>query len=82
MDSQWIPRRLDLLRGNPFQYSEHSVSVISATEAFQTGIGARDGQRCVVCGASSRQSLEHAHIIPKVEYDTVRYALLYYYIRN
>lgn len=46
------------------------------TEPFETGIQSRDGHLCVVCGAPE-PLLHYCHIIPKVEHDTVRYALSY-----
>jgi hypothetical protein len=73
----WIPTPFNLLDGNPFEYSEHAISSISSTEAFQTGIEKRDIERCVVCGQSEPVLLNHAHIIPKIEKNTVRYTLLF-----
>jgi hypothetical protein len=32
--SEWIPAPLNLLDGNPFEYSEHAISSVSGTEAF------------------------------------------------
>ena len=47
-------------------------------EAFETGIGAhRDVKQCVICGEPDRVALQYTHIIPKVETDTVRDALLF-----
>ena len=80
--SEWIPAAFNLLDGNPFEYSEHTISSISGTEAFRTGIDARDGDSCIICGISGRGALNYCHIIPKVEADTVRYELLFYRIRN
>ena len=68
----------DLTSGNPFTYEARAISVISGTEAFKRGINTRDKKRCVVCGERGRAVLEHAHIVPKVEEETVRspYSLL------
>ena len=63
--------------GPPFDYSDHAISSISGTEACEKGIKLRDANSCVVCGESERQSLNYCYIIPKVEDDTVRYALLF-----
>jgi hypothetical protein len=72
MTETWTPIAFHLVDGNPFTYSERAISVISGTEAFNTGINRRDDKRCIVCGLDSRVLLEHAHIIPKVEIETVR----------
>ena len=68
----WIPTAYDLRQGCPFTYSERAISLISGTEAFNTGINTRDARHCIICGTSIRCLLEHAHTVPKVEYDTVR----------
>jgi len=68
--THWVPTPHDLLAGNPFPYSSRAISVISATEAFNTGIDHRDQGRCVVCG--DKLSIEHCHIIPKTDLKTVR----------
>ena len=81
-ESEWIPEPFNLLEGNPFEYSEHAISSISGTEAFETAIKTRDRNSCVVCGHSQRRALNYCHIIPKVEDDTVRYELLFYHIRT
>jgi len=81
-DLEWIPAPFNLLDGNPFEYSEHAISSISGTEAFRTGIEARDGNSCIVCGVGGRGALNDCHIIPQIEDDTVRYELLFYHIRN
>jgi hypothetical protein len=60
---------IDLRLGNPFPYPGHSISEISHTTAFTTGINARDKKRCIVCGA--RRPLGYIHIVPKVEDETV-----------
>ena len=80
--AQRIPEPFNLLEGNPFEYSQHTISSISGTEAFETAIKTRDGNTCVVCGFSHRQGLRYCHIIPKVEDDTVCYELLFYHIRT
>jgi hypothetical protein len=67
----WIPTAYDLRQGCPFTYSERAISLISGTEAFNTGINTRDDGHCIVCGVSIRGN-ERAHIVPRVEYDTVR----------
>jgi len=72
MQAWWTPTPFNLLGGNPFPYSEHDISVISATEAFETAIDCRDKERCVVCGDDL--SIEHAHIIPKTEPRTVSHS--------
>lgn len=64
----WIPTPFNLCDGNPFAYSAHSISAISGTEAFETGIDRRDNEGCVVC--SIDRCLDHAHIIPKSEPQT------------
>ena len=84
--SEWVPQPFNLLLdGNPFQYSDHAISSISGTEAFETGIKRRDRNQCVICGregARFGRTLNYCHIIPKVEDQTVRYELLFYHIRN
>ncbi|KAF8349528.1 hypothetical protein F5887DRAFT_914458 [Amanita rubescens] len=70
--AQWIPQPFNLLEGNPFEYSEHAISSISGTEAFEKGIKIRDRHLCVVCGYSQLRALNYCHIIPKVEDDTQR----------
>jgi hypothetical protein len=67
----------NLRLGNPFTYTERAISEISATEAFNTGINERDGHQCVVCGQSDEVVLQHAHIVPKVETNTVWISLIY-----
>ncbi|KAM6491096.1 hypothetical protein JOM56_013335, partial [Amanita muscaria] len=44
------------LEGNPFRYSQHTISSISGTEAFETP---RDRDLCVVCGHSQRRGLDY-----------------------
>ena len=73
----FTPVPFNLLTGPPFNYSDHPISSISGTEAFETGIKLRDANSCVVCGESERRNLNYCHIIPKVEDDTVHYALLF-----
>ncbi|KIM39621.1 hypothetical protein M413DRAFT_29320 [Hebeloma cylindrosporum] len=68
MQETWIPTPYNLLGGNPFAYSEHAISVTSATEAFETDIDSRDGDACVVCRIN--RCLDHAHIIPTRERET------------
>ena len=75
--AQWIPEPFNLLEGNPFDYSQHTISSISEMEVFEAGIRTRDGDRCVVCGRTEQGILDYCHIIPKVESDTVRYELFY-----
>src|SRR5271170_7960037 len=67
---QWTPLPFDLRLGVPFTYSDRAISNISNTDAFNTGIDLRDDKKCIVCGDSDR-TIQHAHIIPKVESDTV-----------
>ena len=71
MEPDWTPAPFKLLTGNPFSYALHSVSTISATEAFVTGIDLRDKGRCVVCGSGLQVVLEHAHKAPRVGHETV-----------
>lgn len=74
MSEHYIPTAYDLaVGGNPFAYGAVSVSTVtrSQTEAFNTGINARDLGQCIICGYGDPSALEHAHIIPKVEDDTV-----------
>ena len=80
--AQWIPEPFNLLEGNPFEYSQHTISSISGTEAFESGIKTRDRHLCVVCGHSQQRGLNYCHIIPKVEDDTVRYVFLFHHIRT
>jgi hypothetical protein len=68
----WTPTVFDLTSGNPFTYEARVISVISGTEAFTRKINKRDKKHCVVCGEGGRAILEHAHIVPKVEDETVR----------
>lgn len=42
-----------------------TISRLSATTAFNTGIDHRDGVSCVICNCEIRQCLEHAHIIER-----------------
>ena len=78
-EAEWTPVPFNLLAGNPFSYSPRSISTISGTEAFNTGINLRDKEHCVVCGEEDEVLLEHTHIVPKVEKKTVRplYSLLH-----
>jgi hypothetical protein len=80
--AQWIPGPFNLLERNPFEYSQHTISSIPGTEAFETSIKTRDRRLCVVCGSSQQQGLNYCHIIPKVEDDTVRFELMFYHIRT
>lgn len=80
--AQWIPEPFNLREGNPFEYSQHTISSASGTEAFEAGIQTRDGDFCVVCGQSQLRILNYCHIIPKIERDTVRYKLLFYHTRT
>jgi hypothetical protein len=60
----------DLFQG--YGWENRSISELSTTTAFDTGIDNRDKffgrRRCVVCGHSA--VLEHSHIIPLAESDT------------
>ncbi|KAF8428204.1 hypothetical protein EV426DRAFT_528477 [Tirmania nivea] len=47
-----------------------SPTAWSATEAFNTGIGTRDRDACVVCGWKIRACVDHAYIIPRTENET------------
>lgn len=53
----------NLLAASP--YPAQSISCISATEAFNTGLAARDHMLCVVCGYSLSGCVVNCHIIPK-----------------
>jgi hypothetical protein len=77
MAELWTPTVFDLPSGNPFTYDTLAISVISATEAFTRGIDTRDKKRCVVCGEGGGAILEHAHIVPEVEDETVRSPYLF-----
>ena len=58
------PRVLyNLLSTSP--YPARSISCISATEAFHTGLAAWDHMRCVVCGHLLRGYVVNYLIIPK-----------------
>ncbi|KAF8345072.1 hypothetical protein F5887DRAFT_1102802 [Amanita rubescens] len=50
-----------------YDWSDREVSALSTTTAFHTGLDRRDrflGQcRCVICGQSTVESLEHCHVI-------------------
>src|ERR1700722_174183 len=70
-NESWTPLPFDLRLGTPFTYSDRAISQISNTEAFNTGIDLRDGDQCIVCGVSHYDIVQHAPIIPQVEYDTV-----------
>ena len=80
MAELWTPTVFDLSSGHPFVYDARPISVISGTEAFTRGINTRDKKRCVVCGERGGAILEHAHIVPKVEDDTVRALFIASYI--
>jgi hypothetical protein len=57
---EWTPNPFNLLEGPPFEYSDDDISLISGTEAFDTGIDSRDGGRCVVCGDAHRPQTDAA----------------------
>ena len=59
----WTPTpiKLDFEDGLPFVYSNATISTISNTEAFNTGIDKRDKDCCIVCGYSDIDGLEHCH---------------------
>jgi hypothetical protein len=65
IQGEWTPTPFNLVDGNHFPYSDHAITVISATEAFETGINHHDNERCMVCDDDNW--IEHAHIIPKSE---------------
>ena len=71
----WTPSPFNLLDGNPFEYSEDNISLISRTDAFETGIDIRDAQRCVVCGLDL--VLQHCHIIPRGDHFIVPLCYLF-----
>lgn len=57
---------------NPFSdIPEGSISSISASEAFATGIDTRDGSSCVICGFRIPGCVDHAHIVPRTDTETV-----------
>ena len=64
---RWTPLPFDLRLGTPFTYSDHTISQISDTEAFETRINLRDDDKCIVCGDFGQGIIQHAHIIPQVE---------------
>ena len=59
-----------------YGWESRDVTASSTTTAFEMGINARDtflGQkRCVVCGSSANEWLQHCHIVPISEEKTVR----------
>ena len=80
-EALWIPELFNLRKGNPSEYSQHTISTISGTEAFKIGIKTWDRHHIfVVCGHSPILNIKA--IIPKVEDDIVRYELLFYHIRT
>ncbi|KAK2461027.1 hypothetical protein APHAL10511_006968 [Amanita phalloides] len=58
----WIPNPFNLLAGPPFQYSDHTISSISGTEAFETGISLRDANSCVVEGDTWEEMRDHGFV--------------------
>ena len=69
---------LPLLPGAPptgYGWSDREVSALSTTTAFRTGLDRRDQflgiRRCVVCGVSSIEGLEHFYVIMVSELHTV-----------
>ena len=74
METEWTPTRvkLNLDEGPPFLYSNAAISVISNSEAFNTGIDKRDDNRCIVCGFRGLYALEHCYIVPRNQKDRVR----------
>lgn len=77
MEPAWPPVPFNLLTGNPFSYTLCSVSLISMTEAFVTGIDLCDKSNVlfVVEGCRSFST----YIVPRVEDETVYplYSLLH-----
>lgn len=71
MSESYTPNAFNLRDGNPFTYDARSISTASSTMAFKTGIDARNRGQCIVCGLQGDGVLEHAHIIPQVENQTV-----------
>jgi len=43
------------------------ISEASNTQAFRTGVDRRDSESCVVCGYTVPFTVDHCHIVPKVE---------------
>ena len=70
------PLNLNLDTGLPFSYSSSAISTISDTEAFATGINRRDSHSCIVCGQKEKIILDHCHIVPKHEEESVCISLL------
>jgi 5-methylcytosine-specific restriction endonuclease McrA len=70
MSTILTPVALQLWENIPFVYTQRAISELSATEAFETGIDKRDEGKCVICGTVL--AVQHCHIVPKVEPDTVR----------
>lgn len=60
----------------PCNFDYESVSEISGTEAFNTGIDRRDVYEgrvvCIVCGIDIDMILDYCHLIPECEPETVR----------
>ena len=67
-----------------FDWERRSISQVSTTTAFNTGIDRRDifrGQRCcIVCGESA--VVEHGYIIPESEPDVVSTAIVSVFVRT
>lgn len=61
------------LQDSPYMVASPAISEKSDTTAFDMGINQRDlyfsAACCVICGHSD--DLDHAHIIPRVEKNTV-----------
>lgn len=70
----WIPRPITLSPGspNPLPYPDIAGSDGSSTDVFETGMNKRDNPvlGCVVCGVD--YAVEHTHIVPTAEINTVR----------
>jgi hypothetical protein len=70
MSQLCILTAFNLRNGLPFKYDDNlSISANSGTEAFETGIHARDAG-CIVCGEAARRALKYAYIVPKIEEET------------
>lgn len=58
-----------------YGWDERSMSELSTTTAFRTGLDRRDTflgvGRCIVCGFPSRNALQYCHIIMQSEVDVV-----------
>ncbi|KAH8823148.1 hypothetical protein DL96DRAFT_1616802 [Flagelloscypha sp. PMI_526] len=58
----------------PYALDHQTISTVSDTDAFDTGLNERDvhdgNPVCVVCGYGAEDALDYCHIIPKDEIET------------